>query len=190
MGDTYGSASVTIESYSKPNLITAILNVTNRQIDVHLHSLVYWAEKCFLVSVWNVQYYKAVCSLGATWAIHAYLIKLQKCLVTATEYCHFVWVLFFALLMGCVCVCTGGMNASCVLPQVGYCFYYEVREDVVSNVPEDNLRYWLRNYLGLSIKGTCVLGFNMFSMQLLNVDFHSIFCWNVECQGYLQRTYG
>lgn len=116
MGDTYGSASVTIESYSKPNLITAILNVTNRQIDMHLHSLVYWAEKCFLVSVWNVQYYKAVCSLGATWAIHAYLIKLQKCLVTATEYCHFVWVLFFALLMGwgCVCVYRGNECKLCL----------------------------------------------------------------------------
>lgn len=45
---------------------------------------------------------------------------------------------------------TQGMNASCILPQVGYCFYCEVREDVVSNVPEDNLWYWLRNYLNLS----------------------------------------
>lgn len=100
MNHTSGSASMTIKSYSKPNLITAILNATNGQIDMHLHALVYWADKCVLVSVWNVQYYKVVYSLDATWA---YLIKLQKYLVTATVYCHFVWVfvlfLFFGLLM-------------------------------------------------------------------------------------------
>lgn len=54
MNHTSGSASMTIKSYSKPNLITAILNATNGQIDMHLHALVYWADKCVLVSVWNV----------------------------------------------------------------------------------------------------------------------------------------
>lgn len=83
-----------------------------------------------------------------------------------------------------------GTNVSCILPQVGYCFYCEVRKNVVSSVPEDILWCWLGNYLGLSVQGRYGLHFNVFCMHLLNVGFHSIFCWNLECQVYLQRTYG
>lgn len=71
---------------------------------------------------------------------------------------------------------TQGMNANCILPQVGYCFYCEVREDVVSSVPEDILWYWLRSHLGLPAQGRCVLYFNVFCMHLLNVGFHCMFC--------------
>lgn len=45
MDHTSESASMTIKSYSKPNLITAILNATNGQIGMHLYALVYWAGK-------------------------------------------------------------------------------------------------------------------------------------------------
>lgn len=45
---------------------------------------------------------------------------------------------------------TQGMNASCILTQVGYHFYCEVGEDVVSSIPEGILWYWLGSYLVLS----------------------------------------
>jgi len=52
---------------------------------------------------------------------------------------------------------TQGMNRSCALPQVAYCFHCELGEDAVSSVPEDILWYWLGSYLGLSAHGRCVL---------------------------------